>query len=283
MCLPLLRVMVARPRLAGWCDETLSQAWRDLNYSRPVDADRAIHQHCSLRDSLRSAQVEVLDLAADALGLDSVYCHDASLMSDAGAVVLSMGKIARKCEPPCHEAFYRRHEIPILGSIREPGHLEGGDCVWLDERSLLVGRGYRTNREGIEQLRALLAPGGVTVLEALLPHGKGPDGCLHLMSLLSVLDESHLLVDLAWLSVVTVEEIQRRGFELVALDESERDTLACNVLALGRGRLLALEENRRTNALLERAGFNVVTFPGSEIALNGGGGPTCLTRPILRR
>jgi N-dimethylarginine dimethylaminohydrolase len=154
--------------------------------------------------------------------------------------------------------------------------------MWLDAKTLLAGRGYRTNAAGIEQLRDLLAPHGVEVLSAPLPHSSGPGCCLHLMSLISLLDERTALVDLPWLAVETVEMLRERGFRLIEIESSERETLACNVLALGEQRLLALEENAGTNARLLAAGFEVRTFPGSEIGVNGGGGPTCLTRPIWR-
>jgi len=131
-------------------------------------------------------------------------------------------------------------------------------------------------------MRTLLAPKGVEVLSAPLPYGPGPAACLHLMSLISLLDERTALVDLPWLAVETVEMLKGRGFSFVEIDYSERDTLACNVLALGGKRLLAIEENRKTNERLRQAGFDVRTFPGSEICINGSGGPTCLTRPLLR-
>jgi N-dimethylarginine dimethylaminohydrolase len=131
-------------------------------------------------------------------------------------------------------------------------------------------------------MRTLLAPKGVEVLSAPLPYGPGPAACLHLMSLISLLDERTALVDLPWLAVETVELLKGRGFSLVEIDYSERDTLACNVLALGEKRLLAIEENRKTNERLRQAGFDVRTFAGSEICINGSGGPTCLTRPLLR-
>jgi N-dimethylarginine dimethylaminohydrolase len=154
--------------------------------------------------------------------------------------------------------------------------------VWLDAKTLLIGQGYRTNAAGIRQMRDLLAPKGVEVLSAPLPYGPGPSACLHLMSLISLLDQQTVLVDLAWLAVETVELLKSRGFKFVEIDISERETLACNVLALGNNRLLALEENRNTNTRLRHAGFDVRTFPGSELCINGSGGPTCLTRPLLR-
>jgi N-dimethylarginine dimethylaminohydrolase len=147
---------------------------------------------------------------------------------------------------------------------------------------LVVGRGSRTNAEGIRQLWKLLTPKGIEVVSSPLPYGAGPSACLHLMSLISLLDERTALVDLPWLAVETVELLQSRGYKFIEIDYSERDTLACNVLALGGNRLLAIEENHKTNARLREAGFDVRTFPGNELCINGGGGPTCLTRPLMR-
>jgi N-dimethylarginine dimethylaminohydrolase len=144
----------------------------------------------------------------------------------------------------------------VLGEIHLPGTAEAGDIVWLDQRSVLVGRGYRTNAAGIEQLRALLLPHGIEVLSAPLPHSSGPGSCLHLMSLMSLLDEHTALVDLPWLAVETIELLRQRGFNLIEIAAAERDSLACNVLALGERRLLAFEENPHTNQRLAEAGFS---------------------------
>jgi N-dimethylarginine dimethylaminohydrolase len=204
-------------------------------------------------------------------------------MTDQGAILLSMGKGSRQDEPVGHNAFYTEQSIPILGTIQSPGKAEGGDLVWLDSRTLLAGIGYRTNLAGIDQLREILRPLQVEILPAPLPHGGGPNSCLHLMSLLSMLDEKTALVDLPWLAVRTVELLQERGYRFIEINPRERDTLACNVLSLGNGRLLAFEENRETTHRLQREGFKVSVVPGRHMGINGGGGPTCLTRPILRR
>jgi N-dimethylarginine dimethylaminohydrolase len=192
------------------------------------------------------------------------------------------GKVNRVAEGKHHGFFCLRLAIPTLAKIIPPATTEAGDMIWLDSKTLLIGHGYRTNAAGIVQMRDLLAPTGVEVLSAPLPYGPGPSACLHLMSLISLLDERTALVDLPWLAVETVELLQARGFHFIEIDSSERDTLACNVLALGEKRLLAIEENSKTNDRLRRAGFEVGTFAGSELCINGGGGPTCLTRPLLR-
>ena len=169
-----------------------------------------------------------------------------------------------------------------MGAIIEPGTLEAGDIVWLDSETLLVGRSYRTNQTGINQLRSLLAPSGIEVIEAPLPHGQGPAACLHLMSLVSVLDAHDILVDLDWLTVQTVDLLTEKGFNLIEIDSDERDSLACNVVALGNRRLIALEENPKTIERMQKVGFEVKTIAGTELCQNGSGGPTCLTRPVLR-
>ena len=219
---------------------------------------------------------------ASDLSLDAVYTHDASLATDFGMILMRPGKTNRQPEAKHHREFCQGLGIPIFGEIQSPGTTEAGDIVWLDSDTLLVGHGYRTNAKGIAHLRALLAPQAVEVISAPLPHGAGPSECLHLMSLISLLDEETALVDLAWLAVETVELLRSRGFRFIEIDSSERNTLACNVLSLGRKRLLALEENEKTNNRLRAAGFDVRTFPGSELCINGSGGPTCLTRPLLR-
>jgi N-dimethylarginine dimethylaminohydrolase len=279
----LQRVLVCSPRAAGWNHPATAGRWHELGFFHPPDFATAQAQHDQLCLGLESAGAEVLHLpAASDLSLDAVYTHDPSLASDRGLVALHPGKTNRIPEAQRQVEFCRSVGIPVLGEVQPPGKTEAGDMVWLDTTTLLIGHGYRTNASGIAQMRALLQPLGIEVIAAPLPHGTGPSACLHLMSLMSLLDEQTALVDLPWLAVETVELLQSRGYRLIQIEYSERDTLACNVLSLGEKRLLALEENQKTNQKLRQAGFDLRTFPGSELCINGGGGPTCLTRPLLR-
>jgi N-dimethylarginine dimethylaminohydrolase len=279
----LERVLVCSPRIAGWNRPEYAARWHGLGFHHAPDFEQAQAQHDALCRELEAAGAEIIELApAIDLSLDAVYAHDASFSTDYGLIVMRPGKANRVSEGSHHGAFCSRLTIPMLAKIIAPATTEAGDMVWLDAKTVLIGRGYRTNAAGIGQMRALLAPKGVEVLSAPLPCGPGPSACLHLMSLISMLDEHHVLVDLPRLAVETAELLSSRGFNFIEIDPSECDTLACNVLALGNGRLLALEENRKTNDRLRQAGFDLRTFPGSELCLNGSGGPTCLTRPLLR-
>jgi N-dimethylarginine dimethylaminohydrolase len=279
----LRRVLVCTPEAAGWNSPECSARWKELAFQHPPDFSRAKDQHAALRRELESAGVEVTLLPASTqLTLDAVYTHDPSLLTDFGAIPFNTGKATRAGEAKSHASFYSQIGFPILGEVAAPAKAEAGDMVWLDAKTLLVGLGYRTNLAGVEQLRSLLSGKGVQVLTAPLPYGPGPSACLHLMSLISLLDEHTAIVDLPWLSVETVELLKARGYRFVEIDYNERETLACNVLSLGKGRLLAIAENSKTNDKLRHAGFDVRTFSAPEICSNGGGGPTCLTRPLLR-
>jgi N-dimethylarginine dimethylaminohydrolase len=284
----LRRVMVCPPGNAGWDIAGKTTAWRELGFQHAPDFAAAQSQHEILCGLLSESGAEVVCLPpAESLTLDAVYAHDASLATDQGLVLMRPGKKNRVAEAQAHARFCGQIGIPVFGEIRLPGTTESGDIVWLDSRTLLIGHGYRTNQPGIDQMRALLcsedSQKNVEVLSAPLPYGPGPSACLHLMSLMSMLDEQTILVDLPWLAVETVELLKGRGFRLIEIAYSERETLACNVLSLGQKRLIAIEENAKTNQRMRDAGFDVRTFSGSEICSNGSGGPTCLTRPLLRK
>lgn len=279
----LQRVLICSPRTAGWNQPERSNRWHDLGFHHPLHYEEAQSQHAAFVHELEAVGAEIIELRpATDLSLDAVYTHDASLATDFGLIIMRPGKANRVAEGGQHRSLSDALALPFFGEIAAPGTTEAGDIVWLDSNTLLIGHGYRTNRAGIEQMRGLLAPKGVDVISTPLPHGLGPSACLHLMSLISLLDEHAALVDLPWLAVETVELLTQRGFNLIEIDSCERDSLACNVLALGDRRLLAIEENRKTNDRLRRAGFDIRTFPGTELCVNGGGGPTCLTRPLLR-
>ena len=283
MVAPLKRVLVCSPRTAGWERPEQLDRWRELGFRHAPDVSLAEKQHETLCRELALVGAELIEMppAAD-LSLDAVYAHDASLATDFGLILMRPGKASRVPEPRHQGGTCHKLGIPIFAEVTPPGASEAGDILWLDAQTLLIGHGYRTNAGGIAQMRSVLAPKKIDVISAPLPYGPGPSACLHLMSLISLLDERTALVDLPWLAVETVELLKSRGYQFIEIEYSERDTLACNVLALGEKRLLAIEENRETNKKLRAAGFDVRTFPGSEICINGSGGPTCLTRPLLR-
>jgi N-dimethylarginine dimethylaminohydrolase len=280
----LVRVAVKHPR-DGFVDwPTIARQWEALRFTAPPDLDRAAREHDRFVDALRSVGAEVHLLPRDAqTTLDSIYVRDASIVCEQGIILCSMGKPQRASEPDAQGRAFRTASppVPVYGTIEPPGRLEGGDVIWLDSRTLVVGRSYRTNAEGIQQVRGLLGP-GVEVIEVPLPHWRGQQDVMHLMSLISPIDHDMAVVYSPLLPVPFREWLLDRGMRLVEVPDDEFETMATNVLALEPKRCLMLNGNPRTRAALERVGCDVVEYEGTEISVKGAGGPTCLTRPLER-
>jgi N-dimethylarginine dimethylaminohydrolase len=278
----LARVVLKHPREAFHDAGRIAREWRSLNFTAPPDLARAIEEYEAFVGGLRTTGTEVHTLPdADGVGLDSIYVRDASIVTDRGVILCRMGKAAREGEPAAQEAAFRALGLTVLGTIRPPGRLEGGDVAWIDERTLAVGRGYRTNDDGIAQLRALVGP-DVAVIVVPLPHWRGPGDVFHLMSIISPVDRDLAVVYSPLMPVSFREVLLERGFTLVEVPDEEFDTMGANVLAVAPRRCMTISGNPQTRARLEHAGAEVVEYEGLEISLKGGGGPTCLTRPLLR-
>lgn len=263
--------------------EKIDAEWKTLNFLSAPDFKVALTESAQFEKHIRDNGAEVKFFPTEeVLSLDSIYCRDASIATDAGMIICNMGKPARMGEPWACAKEYAKNAITILGEIKSPGKVEGGDVAWLDTQTLAVGRTYRTNAEGVRQLREMLAPIGVSVLEVQLPHYKGPGDVFHLMSILSPVDKDLAVVYSPLMPIVFREELINRGYRFVEVPESEFDTMGCNVLALAPRKCLMVKGNPKTKEQLLGAGCEVIEYDGQEISYKGGGGPTCLTRPIIR-
>jgi N-dimethylarginine dimethylaminohydrolase len=279
----LARVALKHARDAFVDQDTINAHWKALNFTAPPDFRRALEEYDRFVEILQSAGAEIHFLPRDSTTtLDSIYARDASIVVPAGIVACSMGKAARDQEPGAQERAFEalRLPLPFVGRIKRPGRLEGGDLVWLDPRTVVVGRGYRTNAEGIRQFRALVGD-AVDVIEVALPHWHGPGDVMHLMSLISPIAYDVAVVYSPLLPVPFRELLLDRGYSLVEVPDDEFETMGCNVLALAPRTCLVLRGNRRTRYALERVA-DVIDYEGTEISVKGAGGPTCLTRPLTR-
>jgi N-dimethylarginine dimethylaminohydrolase len=264
-------------------DAHIDQYWKGLNYLGKPDLNKALDEYASFQSALELHGAEIFSLPEDAgVNMDSIYCRDASIATDKGMIICNMGKAARMNEPLAEKKAFEANGIPVLGTITAPGTLEGGDVAWLDEHILAVGYTYRTNEEGIKQLKALLQPLSVEVITVPLPHYKGPEDVFHLMSVLSPVDRDLAVVYSPLMPIVFRNFLLMRGYQLVDVPGEEFESMGCNVLALAPRECLMVDGNPGTKALLENAGCKVTVYTGKEISVKGGGGPTCLTRPIYR-
>lgn len=280
---PIRRVLVKQPRDAYQSQSQVDEQSPLLNYFGTPDFDKAQATHESLVSFLESSGAEVHFLPADdSTSLDSVYTHDPCVVTNGGVVLCTMGKVARLPESSAIAKYFESIGVPILGQIEAPGTLEGGDVVWIDERTVAIGEGYRSNSEGIRQIKELLGDHVDEVISVPLPHWTGPGDCLHLMSNVSPIDHDLYLVYSRLLPVPFREYLLTRNIELIEVPDEEYDSMACNVLAVAPRKVIMLEGNPVTQNRLEVKGVAVHTYDGSEISMKGAGGPTCLTRPFLR-
>ena len=272
---PLRRVLVRAP------DPTALARWRGFGWLAEPDPAIAAEQHEALCELLRAAGAEVVYAGSDVgEDPDAVYVFDPVIVSDRGALLLRPGKEGRRGEPVAIAEDLGALGVPVAFEMGEPATAEGGDTMWLDQRTLLVGRSYRTNDAGIRALREALP--GVEVLAFDLPRLRGPDACLHLLSLLSPLDDDLVVAYPPLMPIRLLELFAERGIAVVEVPEEEFDSMGPNVLALAPRVAVAVDGNTETRRRMEAAGVDVSVFEGSEISHKGEGGPTCLTRPLLR-
>ena len=278
MIAPLRKVLVKRP------DEAFAAADpAEWHYVAAPDLPAARQEHDALVALLRGAGAEVFYHDEPQPGrADALYVYDPAIITDAGAIVLCLGKELRRGEEAPMARRLAELGVPVIDTLHGEARAEGGDLLWLDHDTLAAGLGFRTNAEGVRQLREALAGLGVAVVPVELPYYSGPQACLHLLSLISIVDHRLAVIYPPLLAVPFWQSLVGRGFHFVEVPAQEFETMGTNVLALSPGRCVMLEGNPVTQRGLEAAGCQVLTYRGNEISLKAEGGPTCLTRPILR-
>jgi N-dimethylarginine dimethylaminohydrolase len=275
MTAPLREVLVKRPGAAfGAAFDDPAHGFR-----HPVHLDRAQREHDRFVELLASLGPAVHVLDAEIESPDLVYTFDPLLVSDRGAIALRPGKPNRLGEPEVLEAWTAARGIPTAGRIEAPGTAEGGDTFWLRPDLLCIGRSLRSNDAGVRQLAGIVG-GDVRIFD--LPYWRGTGELVHLLSVISPIADDLAVVFLPLLPVALWELLRDLGIRLLEVNEEEFPTLGCNVLAVRPGVVILAEGNPQIAAALTAAGCEVHTYGASEIGLNGSGGPTCLTRPILR-
>lgn len=275
-------VAVRTPEQAYRSVKKITEEWQALRFHSPPDLEGAAAEHDVFRSLLSRDGVDVVQLdGSNELTLDSIYTRDALLVSPKGLILCNMGRASRGREPTCNSAQLQALGFEVAGEITHPGTVEGGDVIWLGDNALAVGEGPRTNAEGIRQLMGILGR-EVEVHVVPLPTPGHPEDVFHLMSVISPLDRDLALVHSPLMPTAFVSWLENRGIQLVEVPEDEFITMGCNVLALGPRDTLMLDRLPKTRARLEAVGCKVQTYRGDEISRKGEGGPTCLTRPLIR-
>jgi len=274
----LRRVLVKRP------DEGFAvQDFVKWHYTDRPDLMEAQREHDAFTEILRKSGVEVFyhdEPQPDRA--DSIFTYDPAVVTDLGAIILNMGKPLRRGEEPPMRRRLQELGIPILYAVTGDARVEGGDLLWIDHDTLAVGQGFRTNHEGLLQMKEAVEPLDTEIIPVELPYFLGPEACLHLMSLISLVDHDLLVCYPLLMPVPLWKYLKERGFDFVEVTKEEFNAMGTNVLTLSPKRCLMLDTAPTTKQRLEEAGCKVLTYKGVEISLKTEGGPTCLTRPILR-
>jgi N-dimethylarginine dimethylaminohydrolase len=280
MIAPLRRVALRKPGAS--IQQANPATW---NYGPGFDKDKVESEHAAFTDLLVKKNVEILWMDEESGIADAVFTYDASLMTPGGAILMKPGKPLRAGEQELHRNFYAQQGIPIVGEITGDGHAEAGDTLWLDEKDLAVGRGFRTNQSGIDQLKTQLAGSGIAVHAFDLPVYYGASACLHLMSLVSLVDSRVAAICKPLLPVGLYQLMQGMGFNLIEIPYAEYEnsgTLSGNILAITPGECIMIDGFVQTRKLLQEAGIEVQVFTGDSLCIGCEGGPTCMSRPIYR-
>jgi N-dimethylarginine dimethylaminohydrolase len=278
----LKKVAVRSPASAFVSDAKIDAEWKDLNFHSRPDLQNAHKEFAVVEKILKATGAEVIDLGVgEGLTLDSLYTHDALIITPKGLVRPRMGKPQRRKEASVNGAMLEKLGFSIAGEITGEGKIEGGDLVWIDRHTLLAGVGYRTNVEGVRQLQAICGP-DVHVMWFDMPHYKGKSDVFHLMSCLSPLDKDLAVVYQPLMAGRLLEFLTSRGIKFVDVPDSEFDSMGCNVLALGPRHALMVAGNPVTEQRIRDAGVKLEVYEGTDISRKGEGGPTCMTRPLVR-
>ena len=281
--LKLNTVFIKPAKNAFVSEQVLKEQWRAHNFLDQPHYKTTLLEYDFFRKILQKNGAALYDFPFNKnVSIDSIYCRDASIATNFGMIICNMGKENRINEPSAQLEIFKNNSIPILGIIESPGTLEGGDVAWLDEKTLAVGLTYRTNENGIKQLKKLLEPKGIEVLVAHLPHYKGTSDVFHLMSIFSPVARNLAVVYSPLMPIKFRNELIKRKIKLIEVPDEEFESMGCNVLAIAPKECLMVDGNPKTQKALIKAGCKVTNYKGENISVFGGGGPTCLTRPMLR-
>lgn len=277
-------ILLKQPQAAYVSQENLDDNWKAFQYFGCPDFEEAKREYSRFEEIIRANVPNVYTLPCDPRGgLDSIYTHDPVKITCKGAIYFPMGKELRSKEFLATEEFLKSQGVPTLGYITPPGKMEGGDVLWIDERTVAIGLGYRTNQEGIRQFKELTKGLIDEYIIVPMPYGDGPDACLHLMSIISFVDVDKAVVYSKYMPVFFREYLEARNIELIECGDQEYDALGTNLLALEPKKCVLIEGCPEIQKKLEDRGIEVITYKGQEISYKGTGGPTCLTCPVCRK
>ena len=278
----LLRVAVRNPNSAFVSQKKLQNEWEKLRFADVPNFEKACHEFEIFKNIIEKTGAKIIELPAHRdLTIDSIYPRDSNLICPEGIIKCNMGRATRTVEAKVNGDLYKMLDLPSAGEVKKPGTLEGGDFIWIDEHHAAVGLGPRTNKSGVAQLKNILGS-DVDLMIVDLPEPDHPDDVLHLMSIISPIDCDLAVVYEKFAPDTFIDWLKNLNIEIISISDDEYENMGCNVLALAPREVLILDGCESVREKLIAKDCIVHTYTGNEISRKGEGGPTCLTRPLLR-
>jgi len=284
-------------------DLVTPRTYRKFLFGDAIDPEQFRQDHTRFADVFRSEGVKVAlitELLHDQPELlkkterlpNLVYTRDTATITPNGYILTRMKCSIRRRESEVVEAALHQLSIPALMKVKPPATIEGGDLIFLDEETLLVGVANRTNQKAIQQLTSVGERSGQLRSLFAIPL---PSWVLHLDGTIMPVDRDLAIVHLRSLqkpgilfedgnmkkNVNLPKFLKERETHLVEVTDYERQRRATNIMPLGARKAIAYDGNARTRRELVRNGVDLIEIEGSEL-IRGSGGPRCMTAAILR-
>jgi len=273
----------------------------DYLFREVPDLDRFKYEHEKFVKILKEEGVRVYLVEEEVSGElieaiklcpNMVFTRDNGTITKSGAIIGRMKHHARSVEPIIVREALKNIGVPIQAVIEAPAIFEGGDAVWLDEETLMIGYGPRTNEEAVKKV--LMEGLGKTfknLIAVPLPGRR-----VHLDGALMILSDkiavtriedismypSKMYMEDGRIKIINLAKwLMEKGYELITVNDREDRMFGANLVAIGEMKVLSYLWNRRIMRELEKRGFDVIGVEGYEL-VKGGGGLHCMILPIER-
>lgn len=251
----------------------ISERW--INEGKEIDIQCCIEEHKELTQAYKENGVEVVLMEPEAKLTNEVFSRDFGACIGEGYILGNFKEIIRKGEREVYRNKMEELGIPCVAEVLK-GFFEGGDFWFLNYNTLAIGVIDRTNETAIEEIRKQLDKFGYNIIPV-----KCKEDNLHLDMCFNIVEEKIAVVCREALPYSFIKGLEKKGFSLIDISQEDVFKHYGNLQSLGGGRVISLKSNKKVNEQLRAYGINVIDLDIREI-LKSGGGPHCMTFPLLR-
>lgn len=266
------KVLMSRPTyLQAAPINEIAKKWADTR----LDVEKMEKEHLAMMEAYKINGVEVVLLEANCNRPNAVFARDFGGCIKEGYLLGRFKESIRYEERVAYEEIMQTLGIPKVAEVKE-GFFEGGDFTFIDDQTLAIGMVARSNEKGIGEIREALAPLGYEVLGVPCD-----EKYLHLDLCFNLVDEHLAVVYREGLPEDFLKLLKEKDIETIDVPSEDVFKHGCNLQAIGDKRVISLKQNAYVNEALAKKGMKITEVDITEI-LKAGGGPHCMTFPLLR-